>query len=697
MLRNENAFKSVFKLLLAFSFFLFSDVTVAKSAEPLSKKLWQELSAQDLAEIKDFYSDLPNKSYSFNKARAHSIAEKLRQKNGKDVFGEALQELVLWKKFSMKIDAKSSSFSDISRFVADNPFFPNIEELKKNVERVAIANSVPYQVAQPYFTSIPAESKESKIYLTQSKIDYLSSAKISDSQKEEGRVDVQKSIAEIWVDEDFSIEEEKEFLAKYGAQLTEENHFARIENLLWRGKKEEAKRIFNFLSEDERKLFEAIIELQNSPKYIDKILYGVPRKFRSNECLSYYRVLWYKANDKVDDLMEVMMSLPSSSKFSQKWWGLRRLYGREALKQKNYKLAYKLVSEHGLPKTSTDFWEAQWTAGWIALRFMDEPKVAYVHFQNLYQNVSQPVTLARATYWLAMASEAMGSRNQAIEWYKMSAKYPIFFYGQLAIHKHRSLDSAGAQDDIILPKDPDIAGRDLSKISESHAAQIAYLMAMIGDRGNSEKIFEWLVTTAPTDGQIGVIMKIINEISDRQLDAKISRVAAKRNVFFIRDKFQIVREVMNDEYAPLVHAIIKQESGFAPTAISQVGALGFMQLMPDTAKLVAKEIPIAYDKKKLATDIGYNIRLGSHYIKKLIDRFDGSEMLAIASYNAGPNATQRWINEFYDPRKVDDLDKVVDWIELITYSETRNYVQRIMENLIVYKYLMSRTNYDSLQ
>jgi soluble lytic murein transglycosylase len=158
-----------------------------------------------------------------------------------------------------------------------------------------------------------------------------------------------------------------------------------------------------------------------------------------------------------------------------------------------------------------------------------------------------------------------------------------------------------------------------------------------------------------------------------------------------------VREVMNDEYAPLVHAIIKQESGFAPTAVSQVGALGFMQLMPDTAKLVAKEISIPYDKKKLATDISYNIRLGSHYIKKLIDRFNGSEMLAIASYNAGPNATQRWINEFYDPRKVDDLDKVVDWIELITYSETRNYVQRIMENLIVYKYLMSRSNYDSVQ
>jgi soluble lytic murein transglycosylase len=122
-----------------------------------------------------------------------------------------------------------------------------------------------------------------------------------------------------------------------------------------------------------------------------------------------------------------------------------------------------------------------------------------------------------------------------------------------------------------------------------------------------------------------------------------------------------------------------------------------MQLMPGTAKLVAKELGIKYDQKKLSSDINYNVRLGSFYIKKLIDEFGGSEMLAIASYNAGPNATKRWINEFYDPRLEKDYNKIVDWIELITYSETRNYVQRIIENMIVYKYLMSRNNYDQLQ
>ena len=122
-----------------------------------------------------------------------------------------------------------------------------------------------------------------------------------------------------------------------------------------------------------------------------------------------------------------------------------------------------------------------------------------------------------------------------------------------------------------------------------------------------------------------------------------------------------------------------------------------MQLMPGTAELVCKQMGIKYDRHKLATDVNYNVVLGSYYIKSLIDQFNGSELLAIASYNAGPGASQRWIRDFYDPRNQKDIDMVVDWIELITYAETRNYVQRIMENLIVYKYLMSRVNYDDIK
>ncbi len=672
----------------------------AKEIRPITHKLWQNLNPQSFDLLKKVNIDLDNKNYdlALNHASAIKIHHLETETDKRPDLYDATTNIILWKKYSDHINPYSTSFSDISRFVMDNPFYPNITDLRRNVERVIVANQIPYKLTEQYFKLYPPLATETKIYLVKSQADFFSHVKLNEEEKEKARSNLKRSISELWEKENFSYEEEKSFLEKYHSQLGELDHFNRVKRLLFEGKNAEAKRLLYLVDADGQKLFEAAMELQKSPKHdIDHILLSVPRKLRADDLLSYRRILWYREKGKEDDLIDLMSDLPKDSKFSDKWWSLRRLYGREMIKQKKYKIAYQIISGHNLPETSQDFWEAEWTAGWIALRFLDLPKTAYKHFDNLYRNVSQSVSLARAAYWLGMTSHELGDKSAAINWYKTAAKYPTFFYGQLAIHKHRSLDELAAQQDIILPADPEITERDLHNISQLKAAQVAYVLNLLGEKKSSSKVFEWLVLNAPTDGQIAAVMRIVNEIADRELDAKISRIAAKRNVVFIKDKFQIVEEVADDEYAPLVHAIIKQESGFAPTALSHVGAIGFMQLMPATAKLVAKDLKVPYNKQKLASDIKYNVLLGSFYIKKLIERFDGSEMLAIASYNAGPNATQRWINEFYDPRKEKDIDKVVDWIELITYSETRNYVQRIMENLIVYKYLMSRSNYDNIQ
>lgn len=667
-----------------------------RAKKMISQKLWHGITTSDLETLKKTAFALEKKDYNEAMRLAHEI--KNAHSADKNSFADALIDIVLWNKYSDKIDPKKVSFSDISRFATDNSFYPNINEIRRNVERVAIANDIPYQASAQYFSSNPTETKESKIFLLNSKVASIAQNKISEEEKEKERKIIRDLIVNIWVKENLSADEEKNFLEKYRNQLGEADHVKRIKRLIWDNKYEDAERIMILVNEDYQKLFIAVNEFEkNPPKHIDKLYHLVPWSLRSDELLTYRRILWYRSKDKMDEVMDLMLSLSEKSEFPEKWWSLRRLFGREMIKKKKYKQALKLFSEHNLPKNHSDFWEAEWTSGWIALRFLDEPTKAYTHFGNMYQNVVQPVTLSRASYWLGMAAEAVGDKKQANEWYKNGAKYPVFFYGQLSIHKHRITDPLGAQNDIILPKDPEVTEEDIRTMSESRATQVAFLLSIIGDKSNATKIFEWIVNNAKTDGEIGVVMYLVNEIGDRQLDARISRTASKRNVFFIKDKFQIVKEVAGDEYAPLVHAIIKQESGFVPTAMSHVGAVGYMQLMPTTAQLVAKELGISYSKNKLATDIHYNIRLGSFYIKKLINRFDGSEMMAIAAYNAGPNAVQRWINEFYDPRKEKDIDKVIDWIELITYSETRNYLQRIMENLIVYKYMMSRTNYDSVQ
>jgi soluble lytic murein transglycosylase len=656
---------------------------------PITRKLWKGITLQELEILKQISLQLKKENYSASLILANSL-------KGKSDFAEALINIVLWNKYSGNIEAKEVAFGDISRFALDNRFYPNISEIRKNVEKVAIGNNIAYKFSEQFFKNNPPLSLSSKLYLLQSKIIALSTYEDTNPKKIELAHEIRAEISNIWVRENFSAEQENKFLNLYNNQLSEKDHILRLNRLMWEARFEDAKRILNFVNDDHKKLFLAITELHNAPKYIDNIILSVPRKLRDNEVLTYHRILWYKSKKQVDDLLELLIRVPSTASYPKKWWQLRKLYSREMIKFKKYKAAYVIAANHGLPATSSNFWEAEWMSGWIALRFLDKPKDAYIHFWNLHNNVTQPVTLARSTYWLGMSAQAMGDKKKAMDWYKLSTKYPIFFYGQLGIHKYRLLDSLNAQNDIILPKDPDITESDIKFISAMPATKIAYLMAVTGERRIAGKIFESIINNASTNGQIGVIIKIVNEINDLELNAEMSRVAGKKNVFFIKNTFKIIDGAKEDEYAPLVHALIKQESAFSTKAISSVGALGYMQLMPETAKLVAKELGTTYNKNKLVSDKNYNIKLGSHYIRKLINQFNGSELLAIASYNAGPGATQRWINEFYDPRQQKDLDKVVDWIELITYSETRNYVQRIMENLIVYKYIMSRQNYDKI-
>jgi soluble lytic murein transglycosylase len=662
-------------------------------ASSMTQKLWGGLSKQDVDSLKEFSVYIKNNDYK----NALKVA---KESESQSAFGNTMYDIALWNKYSQvgdkNLDPKDVSFNDISRFVNDNRFFPNLTDLRRNTEKVAIANKIPYKFSKKYFTSFPATSSDSKIYLLKSETSQLETEKKSDQQ------DLQKNINDltvnIWVEENFSPEKEAQFLTTYGNKLIEENHVARINRLLWDNKNDDARRIFYLVNEDYQKLFSAIIEIAKNPKNIQQLISSVPRSLRDSDLLAYKVIMWYKLNNKsLNDIVDMLEEIPDKVSNPEKWWPIRKLYGRELLKTKDYKAAYKILSKHGLKVGSSDFADAEWTAGWVALRFLDKPKVAYDHFNNLYLNVTYPVSISRAAYWLGMSSVAIGDKQKANDWYKIAIKYPTYFYGQLAIHKHRILDSVGSQNDIILPKDPDILPSDIKSIAKENSLKIAYVLALIGDKKNSTKIFEYSVANAKTDGEVAVIMKVVNEIKNQELDVKISKAAAKRNVFFIKDKFQIIKSIENDAHAPLVHAIIKQESGFAPSALSSVGAIGFMQLMPDTAKLVCKKVGVKYDRNKLANDVDYNIILGSYYIKSLIDQFNGSELLAIASYNAGPGASQRWINDFYDPRNQNDIDKVVDWIELITYSETRNYVQRIMENLIVYKYLMSRVNYDDIK
>lgn len=512
----------------------------AKDSQSMTQKLWQEITPEEFAILKKV--DLAVNSKNYEEALQYIKQENSSTGKKPKVF-DVVSDIILWNKYSGKIEGKNIAFSDISRFVNDNAFYPNISEIKINVEKIAIKNNIAYKSSEQYFKANPAKTTSSKLYLLQSKITFLQRFKGYDSEKSSLKLEIKNLISEIWIKENLSEEEEKSFLDKYQNQLSEEDYIARINRLLWDNKIAEAKKIMTFVDEDHRKLFAAVIELQDFPRYLDTVVLSVPRRLRSSEILSYRRALWYKSKGRIDDLLDLMISLPKTLENPQQWWSMRNLYVREMIKKKDYKMAYLLAAKNSLLTTSADFWEAQWMSGWIALRFLNEPKEAYKHFENLYKNVRQPVTLSRGAYWLGMSSLAMGDKAKAIEWYKVAARYPTFFYGQLAINKHRTLDSINARDDIILPKDPEMASQDIKDISESRVARVAYLLAITGDKKNATKIFEYIVNNAASEGQIAVIMKVVNEIGDRQMDANISRTAAKKMSFLSKINFKLYKRL----------------------------------------------------------------------------------------------------------------------------------------------------------
>jgi len=529
---------------------------------------------------------------------------------------------------------------------------------------------------------------------------YLSKDNDSSQKIKITQQNIEDDIINIWKNRNFTKSEQNEFLEKYYEYLKEKDYIARIDKLLISGEANEAERIFKYVSENYRRLFLARIKINKNPKYINNILRSVPMELRNDEGLLFRRVQWYHKRGKKSNAIEVLLTIDNNAKYPDEWIRYKKYYAREALQEKKYARAYLLIHNHGLTR-GAEFADAEWMSGWISLRFLNQPKRAYNHFNNLYNNVSYPSSLCRGAYWAGRAKEELGEKAEAIKWYNIAEKYPTVYYGQLAIHsKYELLGNPSLKRKVPLPERPKITKTDVQNVIESRSVRMAYLLASYKNESETAKdIFRYSIDEANTRGEVATIVRVVKSLENTALTTNITRYATYKNVFFIDDSYPVVRAINKEnKNAHLVHSIIKQESGFKVDAKSHAGASGFMQLMPKTAENVAKQMKLPYSKAKLTTDPIYNIRLGAHYIDSLINKYDGYELLAIAAYNAGPTNVNRWIKQYYDPRKAKNLNEVIDWVELISFAETRNYVQKILESAVIYKYVLKidELNFDVL-
>lgn len=639
----------------------------------------------DQADVKTFNKtvDLLNKDRWED---ALSWADSIKSEHLKD----AMVEYVLWKKYTdLPQSSAESEFNNLLNFIQTHQYLPNIGTLKRKAESMYLNQDIPYQFAKNYFSNIkPLSTKVAIKNLI---------AKVNEAEDKNNK-ELSQEIENTFYDYNFTGNELNDFLFNFSPYLNENIYAKKTEILLWDKKYTEAKLIMKNLDKKYNTLYSGIIKINQNPKYINNILRTIPNNLRNNDLLLYTRFVYEHKRKNYDDALKILLSKDNKSLRPNKWFVYQKYYARNLIKDKEYEDAYFLASNNNLKPGTEDYAESQWLSGWIALVFLNEPKNAYKHFYSMYDAVSYPVSKSRAAYWAGRSMESDNNIEEAVKWYDVASNYTLYFYGQLSLHaKNELLGIPSLISKNPLPEPPQFTKQEETNVLNNNVVKMAYLLAKYGNSKNdSYKLFLSAINSANSKGEMSAIFEIAKSTNQEELIGKLAKQLTYKDVYFVDNLYPLLNIInLENPNSHLVHSIIKQESGFHISARSHVGATGFMQLMPQTAKSVARQMKLTYNLRELRTNPAYNILLGSYYINSLIKQFDGSQVLAIASYNAGPGAVNRWIRDYGDPRNMNDIKDIVNWMELISYAETRNYVQRIIENSIVYEYVLEKFNYNN--
>ena len=510
------------------------------------------------------------------------------------------------------------------------------------------------------------------------------------------RAEAVSLVQQVWRERALTPRAEGILLAQFGASLTAQDHTDRVDRLLWRDDRAGASRLLTRLSAADRAVATARISLQANEalKYKGKRvgltakLAAVPASRASDPGLLYDRARYIRRRGAPEDALNMITRInPADTAPSVRdaLFQGARVYVPGALRAGRTGVAYNLVSQHGLT-SGESFADGEWLAGWIALRFLKDPAKAAEHFSHMETNVSAPVSKARGLYWSAQAANALGKTVEANAALTQAAGYGFTYYGQLAAERL----SEGAL--LTLGDPPAITPETRHAFESMELVRALRLVAQIGDRQSFELMSFYLDDQLDTAAEHEMLAEMARANYYTRVAVRSAKAGIRRGIVAPDAAFPLLAlppEASGaDRPEPaLVLAIARQESEFDPRAQSPVGARGLMQIMPATARLTAKRWGMPYSPASLTNDPNYNLTLGSAYLSDLIRQFDGSYVLAVASYNAGPSRANQWISDWGDPRSA-GVD-VVDWVELIPFAETRNYVQRVMENLQVYRYRLS--------
>lgn len=564
------------------------------------------------------------------------------------------------------------SFEQAAKFIIENPNLPQINEMKIKLEGM-ITESTDYNAVYKWFSNnIPITDHGCKAYA-------YSAAAINPMPKDLARI-----IKDGWIYGDFSDEEQKNYQKLFGKYLNTHDHVRKIDYLLWHDKTQAAKKLLKLVSAEYHQMFNAQIALQKEEENGVKLFRALPKPLQLHSGVLYHYLNSTGKKQVSAEHTRLFIAAPNNDDHPEEWLASKLYYARELLEAKQYASAYKVVSTINPHLSNSGKADAEWLSGWIALRFLHNPKVAAMHFQKMYELVSTPVSLSRGAYWLARSFKAQKKQEKANIWFKKAAAFNYSFYGALASAE------LGVKK-LILPTTPKIVDNHHHNLKKNPLAQA---MRFLID--NKENYLASLYATAAIahaedDGEAYLILDALGKETDSIfLRTNAAKAAAQRHIFITKYVYPTPYKVPHTTVEPaFIYSIIRQESVFDHKAVSKADARGLMQVLPKTASTLCKRHKLQFNAKKLTANPLYNMTLGSSYLKDLLAEFNGSYILTIASYNAGDHKVVKWLPKFGDPRKMKNLYEIIDWIESIPYGETRNYVQRVMENIQVYRTILN--------
>lgn len=575
---------------------------------------------------------------------------------------EVARDLVAWH----RLRAGDGTLGDYESFLQRRPDWPGLPFLHQKGETAVARSTTPDRVIAYFGTRTP-QTGEGAVALVR-------------ALQAQGRRDQAEDRAmQAWSDLVLSAEEEAALLS-LAPQAVALVHELRMDRLLWQERRTEAQRLMPRMPADWQALAKARIGLQTGVAGVNALINAVPPARAADPGLAFDRFIWRMKRDMYDEALPLILERSASAATlgdPQAWAARRAVLTRWLLRQNRPAEAYRVASAHHLTSGS-GYADLEFLSGFIALRRLNDPARALTHFRHLEAGVATPISLSRALYWQGRAQEAAGARDAADTAYRAAARHQTAYYGLLAAEK------LGQNLDASLVNAPRPSDWRQAAFTRSSVHQAALLALSGGDRAIAKRFWIHLAESLDATGldQLGDMALALNE---PHIAVLVGKHAAERGVILPRAYYP-VSDLVPDGLAvsrAFALSIARRESEFEPAARSAADARGLMQLLPGTAKMMATKLGLPYEEGRLTRDPAYNAQLGSAYLRQLIDEFGPSIALVASGYNAGPGRPRRWITEYGDPRAA-NVD-VIDWVESIPFTETRTYVMRVIEGVILYR------------